>query len=150
MAITKFKDEILTEEQLKNSCVQEAWKELREKSNLLRYYPYISEDYVLGLKKLEQDDYFKVLNFVYVRWRQIFMQKDGFHREKKLEIVLDKNCRTQERLKFREKIDNFGYDIPDFKPLTADEHFAKNYPSVSYTKDLICRHQSVRKELAHV
>ena len=40
MATTKFKDEIITPDQLKNACVQEAWKELREKSNLLKHYPW--------------------------------------------------------------------------------------------------------------
>jgi len=128
MATTKFKDEIITPDQLKNNCVQEAWKELREKSNLLKHYPLIPSDYVLALKKLEQDNFFKTLNYVYIRWRQIFMLKDGYSREKKLEIVLDKNCPTQERLGLRELIDDFSLEMPDFRPLTADESFARKYP----------------------
>ena len=128
MATTKFKDEIITPDQLKNACVQEAWKELREKSNLLKHYPWIPTDYVLGLKKLEQDNYFKTLNYIYIRWRQIFMLKDGYSREKKLEIVLDKNCPTQERLVLLALIDDFSLEMPDFRPLTADESFARKYP----------------------
>ena len=56
------------------------------------------------------------------------MLKDGYSREKKLEIVLDKNCPTQERLGLRELIDDFSLEMPDFRPLTADESFARKYP----------------------
>lgn len=51
-----------------NQYVSQAWNEIFP--NLSGKYPNIPNDYTRALKELEFDDWEKLQNWMYVRWRQ--------------------------------------------------------------------------------